>query len=358
MVKGKEIVVLAKPQPTKQVVMVESKAQSKKKRKKKNKKSKKKASKANRVNLRRLFQEYMIAPDIYGPFRQPRWGGSQRTGLGYDITEYTFTGSSMNVVQGIQAGSSFNGGAIAGTFAVANSGTALGAATSQTTPGAQFPAVSQLADVNMTACSFVAYYTGNMLNVGGEILLGSTIPIISTATYSSLFYYPGTVKIPIAKLLQEPVRVNFRKLSEAADEFNPPANNIPDVDLPFVFTNGLPAGQTLNIIMYRSWEYRSTTAAGSVVPYERVGDSHSAESNAYQDARADTALMPAPVTPVEAEGGWFNYSTLFGYATPYLASVGVNAAAAGLGLMNSHMTRLRNGDVRSPHGRVTIEEIV
>jgi len=234
-----------------------------------------------------------LAPDLYGPVRIPR-SGSTRTGLGFDETFDTITGSATNLVQGVQASSQFLTSGMNSWNAV-NTTTAIGGPTGVAI-ATQFPASSQLADVNLVGCSLTAYYIGNPLNVAGEVILGSCIPISNSATYASLYTYPGTIRIPLAQLIAEPLRVSFRKLSPISDEFVAPAIGNSDVDMPFLFTSGQTTGGALQVIVTRSWEYRSTTGAGSVIPYERVGSSFSTDIAAIEDARAMIAQMPSPIT--------------------------------------------------------------
>jgi hypothetical protein len=312
---------------------------SKRKKNKSNRKPKIRSANA----LRSLYRINMMRPDLTGPFRQPRFGGSDRTGLTMDITEGQVVYSATNAVTGLQASSLYTG--IAGynygtTSVVTNIGTGATIA-----PATQFPQPSQIADCNMTGCTIICYYIGNPLTVAGEVIVGCTIPVLSTATYNSLYAYPGTLKFPTAKLIESPIAISFRKLSPASDEFQVVNSTMADVDLPFIFAASLPTGGAINCVIYRTYEYRSTTAAGSVVPYERVGDSHSMNVMAYQDARADVADLPSPVSAAD------NYSTIGGWMNVgSLQILGLTAAAstvAGIhSLSKSHVDRLRLGDNR------------
>jgi hypothetical protein len=298
----------------------------------KNKKSRRK--RGSRRGLRKLrpsersfFKMASLMPDIFGPFRQPRFGSSARTGLGYDITDFQITGSATNTVQGVQGSSYYNGGPMQ-SFAVATTTTAFGAG-SGVPNSVQFPNVVQIADCNMTAECLVAYYTGNPLNVQGEIIVGASIPISTTSNYSAMYLYPGTQRFPVAELINKPIRISLRKLSEIADEFVPPGNGNADVDEPFLFASGLPVGGTLSVVCFRTWEYRSTTSTGNVVPYERVGENFSGDLLSYQDARADIGSRDSTVTdavPTDSGEMLTNYLG-FGGA---LSGAGAVAGIAGL----------------------------
>jgi hypothetical protein len=239
------------------------------------------------------FKWHLLRPDLLGPFRQPRFGSSDRTGLAIDRTRIVLTGSA-NLVQGIQANSTYTGN-VGAQYAVATTATALTAGSGYTV-GTQFPSGTQIADINVTAVNLVISYTGNPLNVAGEIIFGASIPLSASATYNSVFFYPGVMAVPIAELITNPLTVSMRKLSERANEFVAPSGGIADLDLPFFLTNGLPTGQTLLVEQTRTFEYRSTTADGSVVPYERHGESTIQDVGWFQNAVNAIGDMVSPVT--------------------------------------------------------------
>lgn len=324
--------------------------QAKNGKKKKNKKGKKKKNlMKSRSRETSFFLSKLSAPGLFGPFRQPRLGGSARTGLGSDVTEFTVTGSATNVVQGIQALSSFITNALTSYTATATNA-AFGAGSNQIV-GSQFPAPTQIADVNCTAIDILAYYTGNPLNVTGEVIFGSCIPIApATATYASMYAYPGTLRVPCASLVNQPLRCFMRKLSPVADEFVPTNSANADVDVPFVFTSGLATGGTLVLLVSRSWEYRSTTSQGSVVTYENVGDSYSGDALNYLDSRMDLARMPSPVIPatpsIEANGV-SALDAMLGYG---LQGVQLGAVGAAVGVVNYARQRMARGQPTSHLG--------
>jgi len=296
--------VIPSPKASVKTVVIQQKRVQKKnknKQRKRNAANKQAQGSTRRISETEFFVHAMQAPDLIGPFRQPRFGGSDRTGLAYDHTIVDITGSGTNLVQGVQGGGVY--AAPGSQWAVAGETTAIGSGTALT-PSSQFPNQTQIADIDLVSECITAEYLGNPLNVAGEVIFGSIIPLTTTATYGSLYVYPGIVAMPIARLINEPIRVSFRKLSDAADEFTPLATGTSDCDLPMVFTSGLPSGQKIRLNIYRAWEYRSTTAATNVIPYERVGQNFSSDTMAYQDARAFVAEMPAPVTPAlgETEG--------------------------------------------------------
>jgi len=300
--------------------------QSKKRRNQRGRNSKRKGNKGSlaafKATERSFYRAALLAPDVFGPFRQPRAGGSDRTGLGYDQTYLSLTGTATPAnYQLAQAGSKFNGGVDYTATPLATTGTAIGALT-DFVPNTQFPATNQVADVNLVACSLVAYYTGNPLNVQGEIILGSCIPIATNSNYATLFYYPGTLHFPVANIINKPMRVSMRKLSPVADEFVAISVGNADVDLPFIGVTGLPSGGTVVIIMTRCWEYRSTTVSGNVIPYEKVGPGHSSDFAAFIDAKADLAEKTSTLTEAFPDEG---------ASTAFLETLGLPAGLAALG---------------------------
>lgn len=294
--------VIPTPKASVKTVIVQQQRKTKKNKNKQRKRSAAlKSGQSRKISETEFFFHAMQAPDLIGPFRQPRFGGSDRTGLAYDHTVLDITGDATLTVKGCQAGGTY---LVPGTsWGVAAESTAIGAGASLVAQ-AQFPSSSQIADLDLVSSCITAEYLGNPLNVAGEVIFGAVIPVSTTATYGSLYLYPGVVAMPIARLTSEPIRVSFRKLSDAADEFTPVAQGTSDCDNPLVFTSGLPAGQKVRLNIYRAWEYRSTTNSASVVPYERVGQNFSSDTMAYQDARALVAQLPAPVSPAlgETEG--------------------------------------------------------
>jgi len=284
-----------------------------------------------------FFANHVMAPSIFGPFRQPRFGGSDRTGLGFDQTAASLVFSTSAAhVQFLQADSQYGNAAY--KTDVATTGTGLGAL-STVAAGSQFPAAAQIADCNLVAVEIYAYYIGSPLNVAGECIMGCTIPVVTTTTRDSLFFYPGTVKFPVAELISGVKRSFGRKLSAVADEFQPTTTISADYDLPFIAVTGMPSDGQVRVVITRSWEYRSTTVPGSVVPYELVGPEFSSDTSAYQNARAALATMPSTVTSVadSAADGFLN-------ALGYGSGIGGIGALGALGTY--HLGRAAAGRTR------------
>jgi len=347
---GKEIVVATTPanRPRNEKIIVvstqptsgnnNSTRRRKNQKKRRNRRRNRAAKNAFQASPVSFFKASLMAPDIYGPVRIPRRGAT-RTGLGYDATDVSFTGTATATnVFVVQADSkytnaSFKYGALLDPATAFGAGTAVAAS-------AQFPATAQMADANVVAISIVAYYIGNPLNVQGECLIGCTLPVAATATYAGMYYYPGVTKIPVAQLINHPLRISARKLSPVSDEFVPTNTAAADIDLPFMAFTGLPNGGTIQILITRTWEYRSTTVVGSVVPYERVGDSHTVDLNAYQDACADIAQLSSPLTEALPEGTSESLSGMLGMGRA--AMLGGVGALAGMA-RQMYLGRARGG---------------
>jgi len=308
---------------------------------KKQRKKKKSAQKSRMMSERQYFTMALMKPHLTGPVRMPR-AGSVRTGLGFDQFEGSMVGTaSATFCSFIQAqplyGTSIN------KYTAIDGLTGIGTSTGFA-PGSQFPAAGNVADLNCTAISLYAYYVGPPLTCQGEVIFGSTIQLLATATFQSLVYYPGTVKFPVANLIDKPYCVAARKLSPVADEFVTVTTSGADFDLPFIAVTGLPNGGAINVITTRCWEYRSTTASGSVVPYEKVGAGHSTDTAAYQDARADIGGLESTLTVAFPESG--------GSLPGILTSLVSGAAVAGAGVFAKRVhNHLRGGRSTALFGR-------
>jgi hypothetical protein len=346
----KEVVVVAQPQ-----------RQKKKKSTKLSKSEVKSFAQLNRkvrpnVSLRAVsntlgdgFKNYIMAPDIFGPFRQPRAGGCVRTGLAYDQTLTTITGSSTNTVQAVQQATQYNISAF--SFTAANTTTGFSSITN-VSPGVQTPNISFVDDINMTAASIIVEYLGSPLNAVGELSIGNIAvdndALASNATYNGLYFYPGMIHVPIASLIDKPLRVWLQKAGPAADQFiNPVNTGLPDVNVCFVATSGQLASSTLNVIITRSFEFRSSTTSGDIYPYEQQSTSFSKEFDQFTDTRmsintADPSSVGAALPGyVEQAMGIIGNSP----ATSVLASAGASALIGAIG--RRHVGRLR---ARGPGG--------
>lgn len=291
----------------------------------KNNKNRKKGANRRNVlrqpNLKERFSYALTHPDITGPFRIPRLGASQRTLLCADRTKHSFTGSASVKVQGGQIGDTYASALVVRTAADEASGFSTSAIMA---PGSQFPAASQLADIDLVACSIVVYSNSPLLNLGGELIVGSTIPVGTSTTYSSLFYYPGVIRYPISSVLNKPIRVYGRKISEKANEFTPLGTGTSDYEFPFVWTSNLTVGLEISLEITRVWEARSTTASTLAIPYDSGNDNHSGHVLAYQDAVADIGQNVAAI----AEGNPNMYPDWMGSSTSLVLG-GVSLLAYG-----------------------------
>lgn len=285
-----------KPQSKKTEVVVVNQVRKPGKNARKNAKRRQRKAALRQVSSRNsgasgYFEDHLLYPDILGPCRQPRFGSSARTGLAMNRAKHTIIGSTTNLVQGIQFSPTY--GTIARSYIVTDNTTNLGAGSS-VAPVVAWPPAVNIADMNLVASSMVISYIGNPLNVAGELLIGSSIAWSTTATYDTLYYYPNYIKVPIAELINKPLRVVGRKLSEAANEFQTTSVGIPDYECPGILTLGLPLNQQIVVEVTGCWEYRPTTASG-VIPFDKTVSNSLETLNLFQQATSRIADMTAPV---------------------------------------------------------------
>jgi len=244
------------------------------------------------------FELQLSEPDVVGPVRIPRAGGATPTGLAMDKTLVTITGSTTNVIQGAFMSTTANN-----NWGTTNVSTAAATNTTSTTAafGTQYPLLSTYADqANLVSSSFVVYYTGNPLNVAGEAIF-FTMPSgfnSNSVSYASCWLYPNVARMPIADLIDAPVRVFSTKMGPGADDFIALTDNAADTMVPCVLFNGLPNGQTINIEVVRNWEYVTKPSSGGTALYEMVSPSYSKDESWYQDAVATLGRLASTVTSV------------------------------------------------------------
>jgi hypothetical protein len=348
---GKQLVPFkGKTQPIVEVVQKKAKKSKKSKKAKKGKNPQGRPgypwnlSNGNAIASNIPIINYLKAPDVFGPIRLPRAGGAgAKTGLGMIRSQAQITGSATNTIQGIIGVPSFNVGYIGSTLTATTATTAL-TVSNTITYGEQFPSASQVDDVTCNALSLVVSYLGSPLNAQGEIIFGTVAvdnTFASTATYSGLYFYPGFLKLPVAKLIETPIRVFMTKASYDATSFLSPTSLQPDCNRPLIITSGLPTGGTVNVEITGTFEYRSSVTAGNVVPYEMSGTSFSKEVDQLQDTVSNLVREPFNGEPALNE-----YIREFAMGSiGSLANTGLmTAGTALLGVMgNHHMRRLRGG---------------
>jgi hypothetical protein len=291
------------------------------------------------LGLPQYWRDALTMPDIYGPIRIPRFGQSGKTGLAMDRTQAYITGATPNTAQAIvmNTGYTLNPG---GGYVATGAG-ALFTAGSAFSAGQAFPLSNQMDDVCLNSASFLISYLGAPLNASGELIVG-TVAIdntgFTTATYNSLYFYPGVIKVPIASLIDNPLRVYMTKASYDASAFYAPSVNIPDVNRPFVATSNQTVGSLLNVEITRCFEYRTTISSGLVVPYEFSGNSQVADSLQFQEVVAQINSEPMNVQPAVSEYAREVMSGILGSQITNFAGLGATALLgyAGNRMMNRH----------------------
>lgn len=277
---------------------------SQKKKKAKNaQKSMRSPSNSRNLDEASEFYNAMLYPDLVGPIRIPRVGGSCRTGLGMDRTRMNVGPSSATACAGLvyMGHYTISGGGPAIQLSAVTVDTPLTAGAG-TVPGTQFPASTNITDINMTAGCMILNYFGTPLNAQGEIIIG-TLPqgvapssTWTNVTYTSLAFVPGVMRIPVSSLVTQPLRIAMKKVSPVADAFHATTGTIDDFEHPFFLITGAPSTVSISVDIFRNWEYRTAIVQANVVPYERTGPSFVSDSNAYVNALAEISELPQTVT--------------------------------------------------------------
>jgi len=249
-----------------------------------------------------MFEQYTKCPDVLGPFRIPRAGIQAKTCLCQDrkILNLAYDGS--NPVVGFIAETVYDTGTAksGGISLKAATVSTLLTGTNNTGVGSQFPPTAQLDDVCLNAVCIVISYLGSVVNCKGEVIFGSVADDnspLTAASYNSLYYSPGVMKVPLAAIIEKPLRIYGLPASYDAAAFYPTTTLVPDWNLPFVLTNGMATDGVLSVEVTRCWEGRSTTAAVAAlpIPYESVGPDFSSDLAAFQNAHADLGEQMAQV---------------------------------------------------------------
>jgi hypothetical protein len=264
------------------------------------KKKKPNSSRNNNCGLDESAARYIrhiTCADLTGPFRQPRFGSTARTGVGFTKAAIVITGNATNTVQAVQLQGQTYGGIAGKSFAVALESIALGAG-SNLAWNVTYPPAAVVADVNVTAVDMVISYLGPPFSVAGELLAGACIPFDTTTTFGTMYFYPNSVRIPISKLVDNPIRIFGKKLSEDANGFVPTSSFSPDMDWPYLITSGLPDGLKLRVDITSTWEYRSTTASTGVTGIQDEGVDSEGSMHAFERYQAALDYLGRLVSPV------------------------------------------------------------
>jgi hypothetical protein len=212
-----------------------------------------------------------------------------------DQTEYSVTSADIAYVYGIQASPVFSTSS-AYRYTALDTLTGIGSTTA-VPYDVQSPAITQMADVNITSVSILVYYQGAPGTVSGEAIMGSCLPLVTSATFNSLKFYPGSIRVPVASLIANPLRMAMTKSSPVADEFVTVTGGNGDINLPFCFLSGVPVGGKFSFLITRCFEWRPTTIAGAAgISYEKEGPSFTTELNSYADVQADVGRLETPLT--------------------------------------------------------------
>jgi len=261
--------------------------------------------------------EYLTAPDIFGPCRIPRAGGASRTILGETRTIAVITGSAT-LVQGFIAIPQYNtdhqnlSSLLQSSVLTVSGGIA---------PTLQFPINTSLDDVSIVAQCMTISTVSPITSVGGELLIG-TVSIdnsaIALASYNSLAFYPGFLRVPLATTVSQPLRVWMTKNSPDSDAFYGPGANIPDIMHPVLLTSNLPVGLTCTVEITTTYECHASVATTNAVPYEASIDGLSQDLALFTNTVDALNHMSASVEVAQSQYVQNALSAVVGLGVPYL----------------------------------------
>jgi len=310
MVKIEEIVMAKKPKQgkkkNKSLVLVKSQVvpvpqtQIIVRKKKKNRNRKRRASRSN-SSLQQLFIDALRYPDLMGPIKMPFPGCFDRTVLASDTTKATMTGDAVKIVQGVTLYGPYNLSGNA-AFSFTSTSETINFGTGTGVPiGVQFPPAANVNDARLNSACILISYTGALLSAGGEVIIGNLPDISGTVTltgtsYSSLYYQPGTLHVPIASLVDRPLRVCLTHASPEAFQFVTVSTGQNDNAFPFFATSGLPVGQTVVYEVIRNWEVRPVFGTANAIPYSESESGRSADEGNLLNAFSYVSRLPSQVS--------------------------------------------------------------
>jgi hypothetical protein len=272
------------------------------------------------VNSKEFYEEFLTKPDIIGPIRIPR-EGSPRTTLGYDQSRWILNYNSAKATELLimhtvytQCGANYYNANPSANYTFATNGA----------PGVQFPSSSQVTEVNLTSACMIVSYLGSPLNAQGEVLLGNIPTGIDPASfpYNLLALAPGVVSVPMAALIEKPLRISFVKNSASANTFIGPTVTADDSSAPFVAYNGMSSGGSLLVQFIRCWEVKGDIAVGEILPFESGSVSYSKHRDWFDDAEDYISKAANLVTEVVKHPlTQFVANSLLGSVLPHMGQV-------------------------------------
>jgi hypothetical protein len=294
-------------------------------------------------NLTDVIIAAQMYPELVGPVKLPIVGSNIRSTLGMDRARTQQIGSTTNVVQACTLSSLMMGSSVGSVYGTTTENAVMGSATG-VAPGVQFPGSTSVADGRMTSGCITVSYTGNVLNCGGEVILGvyPSNQSFSGTTYSQLAFLPGTIRLPIASLVETPLRVSMRHGSPVAWDLIPYNSNVTDIDQPFIASSGLPNGQALQIEITRNFEIRSVVGVNEI-PYASSSMGRASDDAAFTNAFDYLSKLPNLVSSVRPDSSTVAgriVDRMFNSALQYVTDAGTLAFTNAAG---AHLQRLRTG---------------
>ena len=240
------------------------------------------------------LEDALLCPDLYGPIRVPRYGTSDRTVLCLEKMVQTITGDATKPVRGICCLTPYSG-SVAMPFDATAENVALSTGAG-ITPGILYPPPASLTDVSLVALSMTISYIGKPLDAQGTVLLctipdASGVVSLAGATYSSLAYLPNAVVVPVASLLDEPLRVSLLHMSPSSWEFISTTSSFTDVAVPLICTSGLAAGTVCRVEITGTYEGRTAISPANAIPYEHSTSSKASDLSMFENVVNDIGEM-------------------------------------------------------------------
>jgi hypothetical protein len=315
--------------------------------KKSNHSSKKKNGPKNKGSWKQdhigALEAALMAPDLIGPVRVPRYGNSDRTVLGLKKLRTAFACTTGQAVQGLVLKLAY-GGNICERFQAVDASTVT-TAIAGIAPDVLYPPSTNITDSSMVAACITLEYTGKPIDAQGEVLL-CTVPDnagdVSAAgnKYSTLQYLPNAVVVPVSSLIDNPLRVSLLHQSPSSWDFTAINETVKDVAVPLVAVNGAAIGATFVAELTLTFECRSAISSGNVIPYEAVTGSKAADLSMFENVVSDMGELYNQVSEYIPTGWASSFvngvkSSTAGYIAGSMDGLGRHLTNRILGHLNS-----------------------
>jgi len=321
-----------------------------KKSSKKNQNGKANGRSAIENRLIRYYESVLLYPDLAGPRLLPGANTSGRYVPGMDRTRIVLSGPASNAFNNqavLMRNTPLANTSSAYQYAgVPTDGDAFGAGTAVNT-GVKFPASNQILDAGINGACMIVSYTGSTLNCTGEILMGTvpdngqiTSDILNGATTTQLAFYPEVIRMPLASLIDKPLRIAMRHASPSAWALNGSGTPYVDVELPFIVVSQMSTGCSVAIDLVRNFRCRSAVG-GSEVPFSYGEEGARVHDAAFEEACSLISQRPNTVTELVPGGQGESFFESMMPSKGVFASVGGTLLSGYLS--NRYLSHTRGG---------------